>query len=93
MGNAGAIISRVQDKVDTGAEGYTFLKLDAGMTEVLRPSLYGAQHPIVVVSDSNDQQEVLITGHCCESGDILTPAEGDPEALLPTFKWMLSLVR
>ena len=22
-------------------------------------------------------------GHCCESGDILTPAENDPEALKP----------
>ena len=22
-------------------------------------------------------------GHCCESGDLLTPAPGDPEALLP----------
>jgi len=36
-------------KVTTGAEGHTFLKLDAGMTDVLRPSLYGAQHPLVVV--------------------------------------------
>jgi diaminopimelate decarboxylase len=25
----------------------------------------------------------VITGHCCESGDILTPAPGDAEALLP----------
>ena len=26
-------------------DGYTFAKLDTGMTEVTRPSLYGAQHP------------------------------------------------
>jgi hypothetical protein len=28
-----------QDIVKTGAEGHTFIKLDSGMTEVLRPSL------------------------------------------------------
>ena len=40
---------RRQDLVSTGASGYEFIKLDAGMTELLRPSLYGALHPIVVV--------------------------------------------
>jgi len=34
---------------EKGAAGYTFLKLDSGMTEVLRPSLYAAQHPVVIV--------------------------------------------
>jgi diaminopimelate decarboxylase len=29
-----------------GREGYRFVKTDTGMTEILRPSLYGAQHPI-----------------------------------------------
>jgi len=27
--------------------------------------------------------EYLVVGHCCESGDILTPEKGDPEGLLP----------
>ena len=26
---------------------------------------------------------VIVVGHCCESGDLLTPAPGDPEALRP----------
>jgi diaminopimelate decarboxylase len=39
VANAGAMVSTVQDIVTTGAEGHTFLKLDSGMTEVLRPSL------------------------------------------------------
>ena len=25
----------------------------------------------------------MVVGHCCESGDILTPAPGDPELLAP----------
>lgn len=86
VANAGSLISRIQDKVTTGKDGYTFYRLDTGMTDVLRPSLYGAQHPLVVVGreqDPVDTEEVIVVGHCCESGDILTPAPGDPEALQP----------
>lgn len=39
VANAGALVSTVQDIVSTGSEGHTFLKLDSGMTDVLRPSL------------------------------------------------------
>ena len=86
VANAGAIVCSVVDIVDTGAQGYCFIKVDSGMTELLRPSLYGAQHPIVVVPATPEERgrgEYLIAGHCCESGDILTPAAGNPEALAP----------
>jgi diaminopimelate decarboxylase len=39
VANSGALLCTVQDIVSTGASGFTFLKLDSGMTEVLRPSL------------------------------------------------------
>lgn len=42
---------------------------------------YGAQHPIVVHSDSNEVSSYVVVGHCCESGDLFTCAPGDPEAL------------
>lgn len=87
VANTGAIVSTIQDFTDTGAEGYKFLKLDTGMTEVCRPSLYGAQHPMVVVPSNarpaNATTTYIVTGHCCESGDMLTPKAGDPEALEP----------
>jgi len=88
VANAGALISTAMDITDTGAEGYSFIKIDAGMTEVLRPSLYGAQHPIISVAAEPDQQqagtrEYIVAGHCCESGDIITPEPGNPEALKP----------
>ena len=51
--------------------------------EVTRPSLYGAQHPISVLADGRDEVDTIFVGPCCESGDILTPAPGDPEALGP----------
>lgn len=86
---AGALVSTVQDKVvTTGPSGHTFLKLDAGMTDVLRPSLYGAVHPITILPVSGndqdvglEQESVVVVGHCCESGDLMTPTPGEPEAL------------
>ncbi len=88
---AGAIVCEIVDLVDTGVDsegrGHRFLKIDSGMTELLRPALYGAQHPITVVphgrSASGEADDYLVVGHCCESGDILTPAPGDPEGLAP----------
>jgi diaminopimelate decarboxylase len=47
LANSGAVLSVVQDMVTTGEQGHTFLKMDTGMTELLRPSLYGSQHPLV----------------------------------------------
>jgi diaminopimelate decarboxylase len=86
---AGALITTVQDKVmTTGPSGHTFLKLNAGMTDVLRPSLYGAVHPMTVLPQSGlqsdvgtSQESVVVVGHCCESGDLMTPAPGAPEEL------------
>jgi diaminopimelate decarboxylase len=88
VASCGALISSVSDIVSTSADGgYRFAKIDAGMTEIVRPSMYGAQHPIVVVPQEAGARraagEFLVTGHCCESGDILTPAASDPEGLAP----------
>ena len=82
--NAGALLCSVIDVVDTGKEGYTFIKTDAGMNDILRPALYGAQHPITLlqtVQRMGEKAEYLVVGHCCESGDILSPEPGNPEGL------------
>ncbi len=88
VANAGSLITKVIDIVKTS--DYEFIKIDAGMTEITRPSLYGAQHPIIVVPNQNFEDEgrrsvkdYIVVGHCCESGDILTPGKGDPESLKP----------
>jgi diaminopimelate decarboxylase len=85
VAQAGAVVATCVDVVDTGKEGYLFAKLDTGMTEITRPSLYGAQHPVDVLAEGREQAEVVFVGPCCESGDILTPAPGDPEALGPRW--------
>jgi diaminopimelate decarboxylase len=82
VAGAGCIVATCIDVADTGARGYRFAKLDTGMTEITRPSLYGAQHPITVLAERT-AAPVVFVGPCCESGDILTPAPGDPEALAP----------
>lgn len=84
LANSCSLVSRVQDTAQTPSR--SFLKLDAGMTEVLRPSLYGAQHPLVVVkragcAPSGQTRRYVVVGHCCESGDLLTPAPGEPETI------------
>lgn len=91
VANSGALVSTVQDLVTTGDAGFSFLKLDSGMTELLRPSLYGAQHPLILVhGEAKDRKPVsakdhsfIAVGHCCESGDLVTPAPDEPEVLLP----------
>lgn len=85
LANCAAVLSSVQDICDTGNDGYTFIKTDTGMTDILRPSIYGAQHPISILKKktTKETKEYIVVGHCCESGDILTPAENDPEALKP----------
>jgi len=86
VANAGALVTKIQDKVTTS--DHTFLKMDAGMTDVLRPSLYGAIHPITILPGSGNSEDVgtstesvVVVGHCCESGDLMTPKPGEPEDL------------
>ncbi len=82
VANAGALITTINDIVDTGKDGYQFLKLDSGMTDLLRPTLYAAQHPLVVVNDRPEAPgKYAVVGHCCESADLLTPHPDDPEVV------------
>jgi diaminopimelate decarboxylase len=87
IANAGAILTTVQDVTATGDGGYAFIKLDTGMTELTRPSLYGSRHPMILIPSDGDENRgeaaYIAVGHCCESGDMLTPKEGDPSALDP----------
>jgi diaminopimelate decarboxylase len=85
LANSCSLVTTIQDIVHTGADGYHFLKLDSGMTELLRPSLYAAQHPIVLLprKDTGRTMSYVVVGHCCESGDLITPSAKDHEELGP----------
>jgi len=83
VAHAGTLVAQVVDIVDTGADGHTFLRLNTGMNDIIRPSMYGAQHQIDTLKDATETDEYVVVGHNCETGDILTPAAGDPEGLEP----------
>lgn len=70
--NSGNLIAKVDDIVDTGENGYKFIKINSGMTDMPRVAMYGVQQPIDVISDEKIFEDYVVVGHCCESGDILT---------------------
>ncbi len=76
----GSIITKVMDKVDTGKNGFEFIKLDTGMDSNTRPSLYGSRHPLITVTANGSlpqkTKNYVVVGHCCESGDLFTQKEG-----------------
>ena len=89
VGPAGALVSRVVD-VKPQPGGKQFVILDAGMTELIRPMLYGAFHRIEPV-DGQPRPEVVcdVVGPLCESSDTLgtdrllpEPRVGDLMAVL-----------
>lgn len=83
MANGGYLVSEIVDIVDTGKNGFNFLRLNTGMNDFLRATMYGAQHPIEVLNNSKEQADYVVVGHNCETGDILTPAPGNPEKIQP----------
>uniref|UniRef100_A0A7S4JN85 Diaminopimelate decarboxylase n=1 Tax=Paramoeba aestuarina TaxID=180227 RepID=A0A7S4JN85_9EUKA len=78
MTNSGSLIASINDVVNTGDEGFKFIKLNTGMDSLTRPALYGARHAIIVVPEKEDEQrqkqieDIVIVGHCCETGDLFT---------------------
>jgi diaminopimelate decarboxylase len=69
LGAAGIMVARVLDRKHSG--GKDFLIVDAGMNDLLRPSLYSAFHAIEPVSRSDGTILVDVVGPVCESGDFL----------------------
>jgi diaminopimelate decarboxylase len=70
LGHAGALVSRVVD-TKTYPDGRRFAVLDAGMTELMRPALYGSFHRIVPVDPREGPEEAWdVVGPICESSDV-----------------------
>lgn len=68
LGNAGVLVSSVVF-VKTGEERQ-FLILDAGMNDLIRPSMYEAHHEILAVDNTNNTVKTYdVVGPVCETGD------------------------
>ncbi len=71
VGPAGALVARVIDVKPRDADS-EFVVVDAGMTELMRPALYGAFHRIEPVRLSGGASKCYeIVGPVCESADVL----------------------
>lgn len=69
VGNAGVLVTRVL--YVKKSEGRTFVIVDAGMNDLIRPALYEAYHDIVpVMEDKSDHVLVDVVGPVCETSDI-----------------------
>jgi diaminopimelate decarboxylase len=70
VGAAGALLATVVD-VKPQPGGKWFVVLDAGMSELLRPALYGAYHRIAPVQASDAEPVACdVVGPICESSDV-----------------------
>jgi diaminopimelate decarboxylase len=78
VGHSGALIARVVD-VKQYPDGRRFAVLDAGMSELMRPALYGSFHRILPVSPRQTAETPWdVVGPICESSDVFAR-----ERLLP----------
>jgi diaminopimelate decarboxylase len=70
VGNAGVLVTRVLYK--KAGEDKNFIIVDAGMNDLLRPTLYNAFHAIEPIVRSQASSTVAdVVGPICESGDFL----------------------
>lgn len=69
VGNAAVLLAEVLYRKHSGGKEYVVA--DAGMTELLRPSHYGAYHRILAMRLRDEKQTVDVVGPICESGDFL----------------------
>jgi diaminopimelate decarboxylase len=79
VGNAGLLLSRVLYRKQTPTK--KFVIIDAGMNDLIRPSLYEAFHDVWPVRrDANaEQEEVDVVGPICESTDVFARARTVPK--------------
>lgn len=67
VGNAGVMVAGVI-LVKEGTTK-TFVVTDAGMNDLLRPSLYGAWHDIKALRATDETMTATVVGPVCETGD------------------------
>jgi len=79
VGNGGIMVTEVQYIKKTAMK--EFVIVDAGMNDLLRPSLYEAYHEIISVKESNNLKKVDVVGPICESSDFFGRERELPEEI------------
>jgi diaminopimelate decarboxylase len=97
IGPAGVLLTRVLYRKTNGDK--KFVVVDAAMNDLIRPSLYQAEHQIVPAQTSGSECEIVdIVGPVCESGDFFARhrelpviAEGELLAILDAGAYGMAL--
>jgi diaminopimelate decarboxylase len=78
VGNAGVLVTSVLYRKESGKK---FVIVDAGMNDLIRPSLYEAYHDIRPVARQEQPVNAVVdvVGPICESGDFLAKDREVPE--------------
>ncbi len=73
VGPAGCTLYTVLARKTAG--GRDLVAVDGGMSDNLRPALYGAAHEVAPAGEPNPDRtvDVTVVGRHCESGDVLAP--------------------
>ena len=80
VAESGVLVSQVRAVKEMGSRH--FVLVDAGFSDLMRPSMYGSYHHISVLAgdervlDEADTVESVVAGPLCESGDVFTQQEG-----------------
>lgn len=80
VAESGVLVSQVRAVKEMGSRH--FVLVDAGFSDLMRPSMYGSYHHISVMAGDNraiDEQTTIdsvVAGPLCESGDVFTQLEG-----------------
>lgn len=78
VGQCGDLFTKVlYTKVSGG--GDDIVVVDAGMNDLIRPALYGANHRIENISSKGEMKKYTIVGPICESSDIFSTGIFLPE--------------
>lgn len=96
VGNAGVLLTRVEYIKPGPAK--SFLIVDAGMNDLIRPALYGAWHDVRAVKESTAADAVYdVVGPVCESADFLArerrlaAAQGDLLAIMSCGAYAMAM--
>ena len=99
VGNAGTTLYTVGGIKET-VGGKTYVFVDGGMADNIRPALYQAQYEAAILGDMNAiaDKEVTLAGKFCESGDVLidkvklaNPKVGDLVGITTTGAYCYSM--
>ena len=78
VAEAGVLLTEVRATKHQGGQHFTLV--DAGFSDLMRPSMYGAFHGMSLIPADGDESRstraTVVAGPLCESGDVFTQGEG-----------------